>query len=333
MRNGVLHKWLGSDARSGLGRGEGSGFRSRLRGGGDAERSRLRGGGDAERSRLRSGLRSRLLDASRIGVALAVVMVLLLLPLGGTGGSGVFNGTVLTAEASSVLPPDYSLPGWPGAKYPPPSKPGKPGGGGGGGSGGGGNPSGVPITWAQVFNMLPGVTYTYKLEYSTIPDRGWPAPGRGNRIQGELNMTRVGGKDEIQFSFNVGGVRGGGTVPYDIHALAGGVFVAAMTSPKTPSLEALQLLATPFYWVEWYDLFTKSNFRNGLVWQTYDNPPYRFNATSVNGWWSYNGRLTRGRDVVMDLAIDVHDPWPSEITVYGERSQFKAVLSHGVGRR
>lgn len=213
-----------------------------------------------------------------------------------------------SVQGASIIAPEWGWPGQPGS----------------------GASHGKTSTWGQLFNLLPGVPYTYTLEYSPGRDWGWyPGGGRTTPLAGELTFTRIGGRDEIRFSFSVDGVKGSGKAPYDAHALAGAVVLAALTSDEPISPEGLRLLLAPFHWVQWYDLFASSNFRNGTVWHVSQHPPYRFTATSTAQRWTYKGRLTLGRDVVMDLVLNVHEPLPREIVVYDGRDRYKAAGQSG----
>jgi len=201
-------------------------------------------------------------------------------------------------------------------------------------------------TWREMFDLQPGVTYTYTLTYESdsrggrppwlwvTPDGwswdgwSWEGPGRGGQrvITGQLNLYRTGGgRDEVRFWFVFGDVRVNGSAPVDPQAVAGAVLVAALTGPDPLPGEAVRLLATAFHWTLWRDLFAQATFRDGFVWESLQNPAYRFTARQ-RGFALYEGEVTRGRDVVLELTIDLTKPLPLEIVAYDGRDRYEAVL-------
>lgn len=225
-------------------------------------------------------------------------------------------------------------------------------------------PNRVSGSWDALFQLVPGETYTYHLTHDMLRGRehrvgsgdrlhglsrpgagaggsaesgpgvtGWVSfPGGvirfpGPHITGELNFTRVGNRDEIRYWFDVDGVRANGTAPNDVRALAGAVLVAALTGEKPMSSEGVRLLATAFQWTHWYDMFASSTFRDGLVWQISQNPPYRFAASPLSGRYQYWGELLRGRELVLEMGVDVRDPLPWDVIAYDGRDYYRAELS------
>lgn len=200
-------------------------------------------------------------------------------------------------------------------------------------------------TWRAMFELQPGVTYTYTLTYQA-PGRspaippwqgnmpGGPeaggGPGAGRRtdyVTGELHLWRSGGvNDEVRFWFVVDGVRVNGTAPADPQAVAGAVLVAALTSPEPISTEGVRLLATVFQWTRWRDLFAQATFRNGTVWEVLQHPTLRFTARQYGFSGSYRGEVVRGRDTVLEIAIDVSRPLPLEIVAFEGRHRYRAEL-------
>lgn len=230
-------------------------------------------------------------------------------------------------------------------------------------------------TWQAMFDLQPGVTYTYTLTYETTghgsgfssgpgygpgsghapgsaqaqgpghglspgkaPGPGYGpgasagagfGPGRGGRgpIRGELNLWRSGGSsDEIRFWFTIDDVRINGTAPVDPQAVAGAVLVAALTSPTPISYEGIRLLTTVFQWTQWRDLFAESSFRHGLVWEVLQHPPHRFTAKQSGFFGPFHGQVTRGRDTVLELTIDLAKPLPLEIVAFDGRDRYTAEL-------
>jgi len=106
---------------------------------------------------------------------------------------------------------------------------------------------------------------------------------------------------------------------------AAAVLVAALTGPDPLPGEAVRLLATAFHWTLWRDLFAQATFRDGFVWESLQNPAYRFTARQ-RGFALYEGEVTRGRDVVLELTIDLTKPLPLEIVAYDGRDRYEAVL-------
>lgn len=191
--------------------------------------------------------------------------------------------------------------------------------GGHGSSGGswGASPSG-PGSWGSV----PGGTGSGA--FGTPPVSARPGPHHKPVTTGELNFTWI--RDEIRFWFEVDGVRANGTAPNDIRALAGAVLVAALTGPEPLTPEAARLLATPFQWIQWYDLFAESTFRTGLVWQVSQHPPHRLTAGLYSGRHVYWAELTRGRDAILEMGIDLREPLPWDVIAYDGWDVYRAQL-------
>lgn len=202
-------------------------------------------------------------------------------------------------------------------------------------------------TWQAMFDLQPGVTYTYTLMHQTTGrGSGFPpgpghapgasanagagfGPGRsgGRPVRGELNLWRSGGaNDEVRFWLTFDDVRINGTAPNDPQAVAGAVLVAALTNPTPVSYDGIRLLATVFHWTNWRDLFAGSTFRNGVVWEVLQHPPHRFTARQQGVFGPYYGELTRGRDPVLQLTIDLAKPLPLEIVAIDGRSRYVAEL-------
>lgn len=214
--------------------------------------------------------------------------------------------------------------------------------------------------WNALFQLTPGETYTYVLTYdkNRNPQRfptgagsspsgshgpslwswmsgsswwpsgggsaGRPGPNSKPLTTGEINFNLA--RDEIRFWFEVDGVRGTGTAPKDVRALAGAVLVAALTGPEPISQEGMRLLATAFQWVQWYDLFADATFRHGLVWQVSQHPPHRLTAAPYSGRHVYWAELTRGRDVILELGIDLREPLPWDIIAVDGWDVYRAEL-------
>lgn len=200
-------------------------------------------------------------------------------------------------------------------------------------------------TWWSMFELQPGVTYTYTLTYEPARrssgwspwDWDWDGPGSpwgggvGRRddgvVRGELNLWRSGGaRDEVRFWFTFGDVRVNGTAPVDPQAVAGAVLVAALTSADPIPAEGVSLLATVFHWTKWRDLFEKSTFRDGTVWEVVQHPPHRFTARQERFFNTYRGEITRGRDTVLELTIDLAQPLPLEIVAHEGRDRYVVQL-------
>lgn len=203
-------------------------------------------------------------------------------------------------------------------------------------------------TWLALFDLEPGVTYTYELTYETparTPSPPWwvgyapGGPGAGghgpggagnNRtaaLTGQLTLRRTGGpNDQVRFAFTVGDVRVSGAAPADPQAVAGAVLVAALTGPRPVSPEGVRLLATVFQWTQWRDLFERSTFRTGTVWEVQQQPPYRFTARQQGFFGTYKGEVQRGRDTVMEITIDLGQPLPLDIVAFDGRDRYRARL-------
>lgn len=202
-------------------------------------------------------------------------------------------------------------------------------------------------TWRALFDLQPGATYTYTLMYEPqsgvrrLPEPWWAPPGwpevlvgrSGQRtVVGQLNLYRTGGAfDEVRFWFVFGDVRVSGTAPVDPQAVAGAVLVAALTGPEPLPDEAARLLATVFQWTAWRDSWARSTFRDGTVWETVQNPPYRFTARQRGISSVYDGQLTLGREVVLEMTIDLGQPLPLEIVSYAGNDRYRAVLEQQPG--
>lgn len=198
-------------------------------------------------------------------------------------------------------------------------------------------------TWRAVFDLQPGITYTYTLTYEqsgrgpASPPWVWfgpdgPEGGAGRSrfatITGELNLYRSGGADDtIRFWFTIDGVRVNGTAPNDPQAVAGAVLVAALTNTEPLSPEAVRLLTTVFHWTNWRDLFERSAFRNGTVWNVVQHPPHQFTARRQGFGDVYRGEITRGRDTVLEITIDLAKPLPLEIVAWDGRDRYVAALA------
>lgn len=253
----------------------------------------------------------------RIGLLIAFIAV--------TASMGWTMGSA-TVQAASLKPPAADF---------------------GGSSGSGSNfvSSRASGLWEALFQLARGETYTYKLTHDIIRSPRWstdwelhglrPAPHTKPMTTGELNFSLVGREDEIRFWFDVDGVRGNGTAPNDVRALAGSVLVAALTGPEPLSAEGLRLLATPFQWVQWYDSFAMSTFRNGVVWRVSEQPPHRFDATPYNGRTRFWGELTRGRDLILEMGVDLREPLPWDVIARDGWNVYRAELEpvSGTGRR
>lgn len=183
--------------------------------------------------------------------------------------------------------------------------------------------------WTNAFRLEPGTTYTYSLRDGSHRGRGDREDGRG-----ELNLWQTpGSEDEIRFWYSVDGVRGNGTAPAEPHALAGAVLLSALTGPEPLSQDALRLLVTPLYWVEWSDRFMESEFRRGVVWQVFQHPPLRFTARQTGRGSNFSGELTYGREVLLELTLDLSHPLPTEVTSHYGRNRYVAELVDTQGRR
>lgn len=213
------------------------------------------------------------------------------------------------------------------------------------GAGSGFVPSRASGSWEALFQLVQGETYTYKLTHDMTRNARWstdyelhrlrPAPNHKPQTAGELNFSLVGRRDEIRFWFDIDGVRGNGTAPNDVRALAGAVLVAALTGPEPLSAEGLRLLATPFQWMQWYDSFAMSTFRDGVVWRVSEHPPHRFTATPYSGRTRFWGELTRGRDVILEMGVDLREPLPWDVIARDGWNVYRAELEpvSGIGRR
>lgn len=173
--------------------------------------------------------------------------------------------------------------------------------------------------WWGMFDLEQGTTYSYDLRATN-----W------NRVsvRGELSFTPLA-DGSIRFWYDVGEISGHGTAPADPQALAGAVLLSAMAQAGRANVETLQLLAAPFYWVNWTDQFYDARFRNGIVWEEFTSPPTRFEAKPTRGAFSttYEGQITVGRETVARLWLDLWEPLPERIVVLDGRWEFSAQLT------
>lgn len=178
--------------------------------------------------------------------------------------------------------------------------------------------------WWAMFDLEQGTTYTYDLR-GTSWNRG--------AIRGELSFSPTYG-GSVRFSYNVNGISGQGTAPADPQALAGAVLLSAVSRSGNVDVETLQLLAAPFYWVNWVDQFYDARFRNGIVWEEFTSPPTRFEAKQTFGAFStsYEGQFIVGRDTVARLWLDLWEPLPERIVVMDGRWEFSAQLMNASQR-
>lgn len=178
--------------------------------------------------------------------------------------------------------------------------------------------------WWGMFDLEQGTTYTYDLRGTN-----W---SRGT-IRGELSFTPTYG-DSVRFWYDVNGIRGQGTAAADPQALAGAVLLSAVMQAGNTDVETLQLLAAPFYWVNWVDLFYDARFRNGTVWEEFTSPPTRFEAKPTRGAFSttYEGQIVVGRDTVARLWLDLWEPLPERVVVMDGRWEFSAQLTNASQR-
>lgn len=174
--------------------------------------------------------------------------------------------------------------------------------------------------WLGMFDLEPGVTYTYDLR-GTHWSRG--------TIRGELSFTSIAG-GSVRFWYDIDGWSGRGTAAADPQALAGAVLLSAISQPGPRDTETLQLLAAPFYWVNWVDHFYDARFRDGSVWEEYTSPPTRFEAKQSRGAFStvYEGQIVVGRETVARLWLDLWEPLPERVVVFDGRWEFSAQLGN-----
>ncbi len=183
--------------------------------------------------------------------------------------------------------------------------------------------------WTDLFDLEPGTTYTYTIR--TDSERG---ERHRDDVRGELNLWRSPGRsDEIRFWYTIDGVRGNGTAPSDPSALVGAVLLSGLTGPQALSQEGLRALATPFAWIQWFDLFETSEFRRGTVWEVLQQPPLRFTAQRTGGRSQYSGEVMYGRETMLHLRIDLRRPLPSEVTSRIAGRRYTAELADPSQRR
>lgn len=156
--------------------------------------------------------------------------------------------------------------------------------------------------WSALFDFDDGRTVRFDLSMT-----------RRGRIQteGTLHLS-YWGSDELQFGYSIGRVSAHGTAPANPQALVGAITLSALS--ERIDWTALQMLLTPFHFVQWYEAFETARFRNGTVWQEMRNPPARFEASrSRNG--VYDGTVYVGRNAALHLAIDLNQPLPLTASV------------------
>lgn len=172
--------------------------------------------------------------------------------------------------------------------------------------------------WWAMFDLEQGTTYTYHLE----------AVNRNRvSVRGQLSFTLLA-DGTIRFWYDVGAISGHGTAPADPQALSGAVLLSAMSQAGRANVETLQLLAAPFYWVNWLDQLYNARFRNGIVWEEFTSPPTRFEAQQTRSFGTaYEGKFTVGRETVARMWLDLWEPLPEHIVVFDGRWEFSAQLT------
>lgn len=205
-----------------------------------------------------------------------------------------------------------------------------------------GNSSSVPghaswTYWNTAFQLEPGATYTYDLRH--VERRGASSNrGRahGRTIQGELNLELdARDSNKVRFWYRVDGVHGNGTAFNSPEAVVGAITLAALSGTDELSSDALQLLLAPFHWVRWHSLFVESAMRRGVVWEVFEHPPHRFSVRhihSTHGERRYTGEVTRGKQTVLELTLDVNRPLPLEIVRVVDSKRYEAELRVSLGR-
>ena len=103
------------------------------------------------------------------------------------------------------------------------------------------------------------------------------------------------------------------------------MLVAALTGPRPVSPEGVRLLATVFQWTQWRDLFERSTFRTGTVWEVQQHRP----TASPPGSRVFRHVPGRGRQRAATPSGDHHRPGPaaaSEIVAFDGRDRYRARL-------
>lgn len=182
--------------------------------------------------------------------------------------------------------------------------------------------------WTEGFRLEPGVTYTYALRSGDKYPTGQRFAERGT-----LNLwVSPGGADEIRFWYTVDGIHKNGVAPNDPHALVGALLLSALVGTDPLATDAVRLIATPFQWVHWADLFLESDFRGGIVWEVYQHPPIRFSANRQGGD-TYSGEVTMGRETVLELRLQLTQPLPQRVVSRHGRNAYVAELAAEPPRR
>lgn len=171
--------------------------------------------------------------------------------------------------------------------------------------------------WHALFDLEPRTTYTYTL---TAYRRGRVS------LEGELNLVRTG--DEIRVWYTLGRKSGGGSSGNDPTALAGALLLSALQPGQALTLTEVQLLAAPFQFVNWYDLFANGNFSSTVVWETFGHPAStRFQITRSPGWFdkTYEGRVCSGSKTLLEMRIDLDVPLPLHVVTYSDDGDWQFV--------
>lgn len=178
--------------------------------------------------------------------------------------------------------------------------------------------------WSTLFSLDRTETYTYRL---TAFRRGRYS------FDGELNVALSG--SVLHYWYNVGKMSARGTSTYDPQALAGGILISAFTGSPALDWPEMQLLATPFHFVEWFDQFKGANYAHTVVWEEFTQPATRLQV-SRRGWFNdsvFDGVVRRGRDTLLELEIDLHRPLPVKSVVVNGDWRFEAELVSNVSTR
>lgn len=171
--------------------------------------------------------------------------------------------------------------------------------------------------WSDIFSLERDVTYVYRLKAYR-----W---GRETQT-GELSIIRSG--STVRMSYAVGAATGTVTSPLDADAMVGAMLLSALTGPRSVDYAGVQMLTTPFKFMQWHEMFAEADFRNGRVWEISGQPPIRFDAES-KGWRNetvYEGEIRQGSSTLLELEIDLDEPLPRYVESQDGEWRFTAEL-------
>jgi hypothetical protein len=164
-------------------------------------------------------------------------------------------------------------------------------------------------TWDELFILQPNTVYTYDLR----------AYHGSLRYQGVLNISVSKYQEEIEFRYDLNGLSVSGSSLNNPQALIGALTLSYLSASGS-DMDILRLLLSPLQFINWTDQFSECSFRIGTVWRLNYNPPVTFevNRQNIGGTGRrYEGTITSGRSRIMDLTIDLFQPLPVNVRVYG----------------